>query len=83
MKPCHQGLKPLDLTRLEHERSKSKLIPIIFHSTSSTVSSGINSLATLILEDLVRPCFPRLAERAAMRVGKLLGNERERRPDGQ
>lgn len=39
----------------------------------STVSSGMNSLSTLILEDLIRPIAPPLNENLSFRISQLLG----------
>lgn len=39
----------------------------------STISSAFNSLATVTMEDLVRPHFPGLSESRATLLSKLLG----------
>lgn len=39
----------------------------------STISSAFNSLATVTMEDLVRPHCPRLSEAQATLLSKLLG----------
>lgn len=45
----------------------------------STISSAFNSLATVTMEDLVRPHCPGLSESRATQFSKLLG---ERGPGG-
>ena len=45
----------------------------IFSGALSTVSSGLNSLAAVTLEDFVRPMVGNMSERKATIISKLLG----------
>ncbi|XP_078460340.1 sodium-dependent multivitamin transporter-like isoform X3 [Lampetra planeri] len=47
-------------------------VACLFSASLSTISSAFNSLATVTLEDLVRPCVPGLSEQNAMRTSKAL-----------
>lgn len=47
--------------------------PFLLPLFPSTISSAFNSLATVTMEDLVRPHFPGLSESRATLVSKLLG----------
>ncbi|XP_057244674.1 sodium-dependent multivitamin transporter-like [Malurus melanocephalus] len=47
-------------------------VACLFSGSLSTISSAFNSLATVTMEDLVRPHFPELSESRATLVSKLL-----------
>lgn len=47
--------------------------PLLLPLLPSTISSAFNSLATVTMEDLVRPHFPGLSESRATLLSKLLG----------
>lgn len=49
--------------------------PLLLPLLPSTISSAFNSLATVTMEDLVRPLFPGLSESRATLVSKLLGEQ--------
>ncbi|XP_068868061.1 sodium-dependent multivitamin transporter isoform X3 [Aphelocoma coerulescens] len=47
-------------------------VACLFSGSLSTISSAFNSLATVTMEDLVRPHFPELSESRATLISKLL-----------
>ncbi|XP_064002607.1 sodium-dependent multivitamin transporter [Pogoniulus pusillus] len=47
-------------------------VACLFSGSLSTISSAFNSLATVTMEDLVRPCCPGLSESRATLLSKLL-----------
>uniref|UniRef100_A0A1I8IS11 Sodium-dependent multivitamin transporter n=1 Tax=Macrostomum lignano TaxID=282301 RepID=A0A1I8IS11_9PLAT len=47
-------------------------VSCIFSASLSTVSSGINSLSSVVLEDLIKPWQPNLTERAAGWAARVL-----------
>lgn len=51
---------------------KNKKTWPIFFIINSTVSSGLNSLAAVTLEDFLRPIFPNMSETRATNVSKCL-----------
>ncbi|XP_059583462.1 sodium-dependent multivitamin transporter isoform X3 [Alligator mississippiensis] len=51
-------------------------------SASSTISSAFNSLATVTMEDLIRPHFPSLRESQATLLSKVLGCNQHLRHGG-
>ena len=52
---------------------RARLSPPLPLPSPSTISSAFNSLATVTMEDLVRPHFPGLSESRATLLSKLLG----------
>lgn len=46
---------------------------LMFLSSSSTISSAFNSLATVTMEDLIKPHFPNMTESKATLLSKGLG----------
>ncbi|XP_041885383.1 sodium-dependent multivitamin transporter isoform X3 [Corvus kubaryi] len=57
-------------------------VACLFSGSLSTISSAFNSLATVTMEDLVRPHFPELSESRATLVSKLLGSHQHLRHGG-
>uniref|UniRef100_A0A8C5J4N8 Uncharacterized protein n=1 Tax=Junco hyemalis TaxID=40217 RepID=A0A8C5J4N8_JUNHY len=51
-------------------------VACLFSGALSTISSAFNSLATVTMEDLVRPHLPELSESRATLLSKLLGEAR-------
>lgn len=49
--------------------------PLLLPLLPSTISSAFNSLATVTMEDLVRPHIPGLSESRATLISKLLGED--------
>ncbi|XP_045150085.1 sodium-dependent multivitamin transporter isoform X1 [Echinops telfairi] len=47
-------------------------VACLFSGSLSTISSAFNSLATVTIEDLIRPRFPELSEAQATRLSKIL-----------
>ncbi|XP_030070517.1 sodium-coupled monocarboxylate transporter 1 isoform X2 [Microcaecilia unicolor] len=47
-------------------------VACVYSGTLSTVSSSINALATVTLEDLIKPCFPSLSENTVACLSKCL-----------
>uniref|UniRef100_A0A6I8PF15 Solute carrier family 5 member 6 n=1 Tax=Ornithorhynchus anatinus TaxID=9258 RepID=A0A6I8PF15_ORNAN len=47
-------------------------VACLFSGSLSTISSAFNSLATVTMEDLIRPYFPRFSEAQATKLSKLL-----------
>ncbi|XP_007937048.1 sodium-dependent multivitamin transporter [Orycteropus afer afer] len=47
-------------------------VACLFSGSLSTISSAFNSLATVTMEDLIRPWFPELSEAQATRLSKSL-----------
>ncbi|XP_033645281.1 sodium-coupled monocarboxylate transporter 1-like [Asterias rubens] len=45
----------------------------VFSAALSTVSSGLNSLAAVTAEDMVKPCFPRMSQSRYTLTTKLIG----------
>uniref|UniRef100_A0A8C0VJ41 Solute carrier family 5 member 6 n=1 Tax=Cyanistes caeruleus TaxID=156563 RepID=A0A8C0VJ41_CYACU len=57
-------------------------VACLFSGALSTISSAFNSLATVTMEDLVRPHFPGLSESRATLISKLLGGHQHLRHGG-
>lgn len=56
--------------------SRMKISTIVFFcflSSCSTISSAFNSLATVTMEDLIKPHFPNMTEAKATFLSKGLG----------
>ncbi|XP_070835607.1 solute carrier family 5 member 6 isoform X4 [Chaetodon trifascialis] len=49
-------------------------IACLFSAALSTISSAFNSLATVTMEDLIKPHFPAMTEARAMLLSKALGS---------
>lgn len=65
MKAC--AVQQCDVTKCIY------LFSSIFLSSSSTISSAFNSLATVTMEDLIKPHFPNMTEAKATLLSKGLG----------
>ncbi|XP_039094427.1 sodium-dependent multivitamin transporter isoform X1 [Hyaena hyaena] len=48
-------------------------VACLFSGSLSTISSAFNSLATVTMEDLIRPWFPQFSEVQAIMLSRLLG----------
>jgi len=50
------------------------LLNKLYFFVCSTVSSSINSVSSLVIEDIVLAIWPKLNQRKVMVIGKILGN---------